>query len=74
MMKTSLELLVNQKVPDSHHILPDYSVTDPWPHLHQTEQTFDDREDQPQMQLKENQRNPFNCCLEINLKLKIRYR
>lgn len=52
MMCTSLVFQVNQKAPYIHHILQDYSLKDPWLHLHQIVQRSDDKVDQLQMQLK----------------------
>lgn len=61
---------MNQKVPGSHRILPDYLARDPWPRLHQTVQMFDDREDLPQMQLKEGEsKHPINFCLAVKVSL-----
>ena len=48
----SLALRMNQREPDIQHKHQDYSTTDPWLHLHQIVQMFDDREDPLQMQLK----------------------
>lgn len=70
---TSLALQKNQKAHDILHIHQDYSVEDPWPHLHQIVQMSDDIVDPQQMQL-ENRGNEHITGREnklITLKKKI---
>lgn len=70
MTGTSQGFPVNQKAAYIHHTLQDYSLKDPWLHLHQIGQMSDDKVDPLQMQLQKHMQ--FNYSLKLGSHTSIR--